>query len=349
MRTIKNFFAFLGRDKKSDKSRGLTLISVMMIFGFGSIYITTHSLDCSEHYHANLGLTIMVALAAILCGAFLGFLFGIPRSLQKNQNSSEPNSPNNHNSFADNTNLEQISDWLTKIIVGVSLTQVANIQLYLSKISHLVADGFQCNPKLAVAFIYAVIIFYLICGFIYCYLWTRIQLKAALNKMEVEQLQAQLDESKTKLDDIEKAQFEKAKFKLKKDEKDFKEILDIVKPGLPQKFDDPQKGRWGGNPINNDRELSVTATAHDHDTAFDVTLTVKSTNAANPLIGNVYFFLHDSYPKSVMLIPVENGKAVLELESFEAFTVGAVCDEGKTKLELDINEVPGIPEEYKYT
>jgi len=68
-------------------------------------------------------------------GVFLGFIFGIPRSLSRDTTPSSRasttgnaqqslSSPSN---LGVNTNLEEISDWLTKILVGVSLTKLSEI------------------------------------------------------------------------------------------------------------------------------------------------------------------------------------------------------------------------------
>src|SRR5262245_8259356 len=54
-----------------------------------------------------LGAGALLAGAAALVGALLGFLFGIPRTLQ-----ADPSHPEEGRSTV-NTNLEQISDWLT--------------------------------------------------------------------------------------------------------------------------------------------------------------------------------------------------------------------------------------------
>ena len=51
--------------------------------------------------------------------------------------------------------------------------------------------------------------------------------------------------------------------------------------------DDPQKGRWGGAPSANDRELSVTVTPINSDW-FDIRLTVKATGD-KPLTATSHF------------------------------------------------------------
>ncbi|NCC33972.1 MAG: hypothetical protein EOM24_18450, partial [Chloroflexia bacterium] len=73
---------------------------------------------------------ILWSFASLLAGLLFGFLFGIPRVLQGNQPSEPPtpappaeNAPESEQKTQTlyrlqvNTNLEQISDWLTKIIV----------------------------------------------------------------------------------------------------------------------------------------------------------------------------------------------------------------------------------------
>ena len=63
----------------------------------------------------------LAAGAALLLGGLAGFLFAFPRFGAEGVKSS----------YLPNTNLEQVSDWLTKIIVGIGLVQAGSI-----------ADGF---------------------------------------------------------------------------------------------------------------------------------------------------------------------------------------------------------------
>src|SRR5207247_8409037 len=79
---------------------------------------------------ASIGL--IAAGAAWLTGALLGFLFGIPHTREDLQQSDR---------YKPSTSLEQISDWLTKIIVGVSLTQLSNIPIKLGELARYIASG----------------------------------------------------------------------------------------------------------------------------------------------------------------------------------------------------------------
>ncbi|MBW8807540.1 MAG: hypothetical protein JF591_01650 [Lysobacter sp.] len=68
------------------------------------------------------GAVLGAVLAALLAGATLGFLFGIPRALTVAMPGTDGHAGGgNGGGFTHNTNLEQISDWLTKIGAGFVL------------------------------------------------------------------------------------------------------------------------------------------------------------------------------------------------------------------------------------
>ncbi len=67
-------------------------------------------------------LLCMFSFASVTIGGLVGFIFGIPRTVE-----SSPTAGHNARTTAPNTNLEQISDWLTKLLVGATLTQLGNI------------------------------------------------------------------------------------------------------------------------------------------------------------------------------------------------------------------------------
>ena len=96
----------------------------------------------------------------------MGFLFGIPRTVQ----SSTPSVGTTQ--YQGNTNLEQVSDWLTKIIVGVSLVEIGRIIPALAKLAEILKAPLGGQPSSA-AFGVGVVIACALTGFFFIYLWTR--------------------------------------------------------------------------------------------------------------------------------------------------------------------------------
>jgi len=112
-------------------------------------------------------------------GVMVGFLFGIPRTLQSEQAGSkadtEADAATPQQGYAQrvNTNLEQISDWLTKILVGLGLTQLGNVPARLGEAAAYVASGMP-DQRGATVFAGGMIVYFSIVGFIGGYLFTRL-------------------------------------------------------------------------------------------------------------------------------------------------------------------------------
>jgi hypothetical protein len=62
---------------------------------------------------------------------------------------------------------------------------------------------------------------------------------------------------------------------------------------------------------------------------------------------NVVFHLHPTFRASVKTVKVRESKATLRLSAWGAFTVGAIADEGATRLELDLATLPDAPKEFR--
>ena len=89
-------------------------------------------------------LGLLMAGACTVSGWLFGLLFGIPRSLARGGNTqAQPNGSASSSGTSGsgaasrvNTNLEDISDWLTKTIVGVGLTQLTTLPKFLGDLSY---------------------------------------------------------------------------------------------------------------------------------------------------------------------------------------------------------------------
>ena len=141
----------------------------------------------------TLGEVVFSTLFLISGGSFLssfiiGFLFAIPRSTQgentnskigkKDEQTGEIDSNSRNQRLETNTNLQEISDWLTKMIVGIGLTQLYRVPNLLDTLSTFLSKGFSKNLTMP-SFVTALIVFSGSCGFLSGYLMTRLFLASA--------------------------------------------------------------------------------------------------------------------------------------------------------------------------
>jgi hypothetical protein len=110
--------------------------------------------------------------------------------------------------------------------------------------------------------------------------------------------------------------------------------------------DDPQKYQWGGKPVSDGRKLTGKVYRIQRGW-YRVTMEVLSLEGPPKLQGSVKFHLHDSFPDQVRTVKAKNGKATLSVVAYGAFTVGVEADAGKTRLELDLSELPGAPAAFR--
>jgi hypothetical protein len=143
----------------------------------------------SAHGLGVVGVGLMTAGAAMLSGGLLGFLFGVPHTRegeaaqakveereeadgQQSKSVGGDSSP----TYRPNTSLEQISDWLTKMLVGVGLIEIKVIPAKLKSIADYLAKGLGGTDQ-AQAFALTMLIYFSVCGFVFGFLWARLYLK----------------------------------------------------------------------------------------------------------------------------------------------------------------------------
>jgi hypothetical protein len=122
-----------------------------------------------------LAVGLALALSALMGGALLGFLFAIPRSASSARSDTDSE---NGAGYRSNTNLEQISDWLTKILVGVGLTQIGNIPSGVGRLISATRPGLGGGDGDEV-FAGTLLTLFTICGFLAGYILTRVHLPKA--------------------------------------------------------------------------------------------------------------------------------------------------------------------------
>lgn len=120
----------------------------------------------------------------------------------------------------------------------------------------------------------------------------------------------------------------------------------IVMSGKLDEFigsQDPNKGKFGELSARNGRVVKASVARTGDPEFFAISIEVRSTDPARTLTGPVELHLHPTFHDEVRRVTASNGVAKLDIRAWGAFTLGVICDGGKTKLELDLAEDPEAP------
>ncbi|MDJ0661132.1 MAG: tetratricopeptide repeat protein [Crocosphaera sp.] len=186
-------------------SRSFNIIKPFLILlpiGYGFILLYILAADSIPKAISAFGIMGAVGGASFVLGLLFGFLFGVPKTVKANESSSNSETNKSEIKVQANTNLGEISDWLTKIIVGVGLTQIQPILTFFkTKVVANLAPGFDLfyetttNYKpspIAISITIGDITYFFVSGFIIGYVWTVLIFSESL-KGTYEQLEEKLD------------------------------------------------------------------------------------------------------------------------------------------------------------
>jgi hypothetical protein len=132
---------------------------------------------------APLNFAAVVSVGAMAGAGAFGFLFGVPKTREDNTEDSEET---RHARYRVNTNLEQISDWLTKILVGVGLTQLAKIADAAAHLISVVAKGMGGGAG-ATSVAGGILVYFIGNGFLSAYYVTRTTLTTAFSVTDIDE------------------------------------------------------------------------------------------------------------------------------------------------------------------
>jgi tetratricopeptide (TPR) repeat protein len=175
------------KDPKEDRDKGLTqkafqrlrrdikitsaILAVLILSG-----IATTCIALKGHASA----ATIWALACLGVGSIGGFLFAIPRVNRpvspKEGEGLEQSSrlgistQSRPRGLGTNTNLEEISDWLTKILVGLGLIELRSLPSYLHRVGSYVGQGLGHDQQSTAS---GIVIYFSGLGFLCGYLFTR--------------------------------------------------------------------------------------------------------------------------------------------------------------------------------
>lgn len=184
-----------------------SLSAVFLLFLYSLRYVRTPSA-----FLLVLGVGLIGAGASYAAGFLLGLIFGIPRTPprapaaaaspavapgQAAVSAAAVPASGSDSDVESNSNLVEISDWLTKIFVGVGLVELGKIPAKLEHLAAFLAMGLRscpvntsANPNADLACLQAsqalamgIIVFFTISGFLFGYLWARLYFQRALGQI----------------------------------------------------------------------------------------------------------------------------------------------------------------------
>ena len=177
--------------------RGVVFVSYLLVVGMvgASIVLGLSVPGSSDVSGAGVGLaafSLFAAAAAV--GAGLGFLFGLPRSRfadaaltdeqARNGGTSDPAGTTSAH-YLTNSNLIKVSDWLTTIIIGIGLVNLAKIGPAVGDLSNELQDPLGGADYAGIIGV-SVIVVALLASIMLCYLWTSIRVRELLEDSETQ-------------------------------------------------------------------------------------------------------------------------------------------------------------------
>ncbi len=137
-----------------------------------------------------IGFGTLAVGAFFVLGVLFGYLFGLRptgahQSLGGAQSSNEHPTPTKSSGEHPSTNLEEIADWFTKLILGAGLVSLTSLRGPIGQFAKFMAHGVDPPPPKqdldpgSPAFALAIMLFFSASGILYGYLWTRYELAAS--------------------------------------------------------------------------------------------------------------------------------------------------------------------------
>jgi hypothetical protein len=226
-------WGFWRRPKKSEDSDRepsevprLLLLTPLVPVIVVAFYAATGKLDHGSTFWTVLALGLAVAAAAMFSGLLLGFLFGLPRvsALAK---ASKPD--DSSSGLETNSNLDEVSDWLTKILVGLGLVQLGRLSHGVGHLGTELAPGFGGLPG-AKTFAIAIMLYSAVDGFLIGYIWTRVDLSRIFKKAH-ESLATRIARKRVRAIDTKLETYSQEQAKLDEAIKAAQDLLGTVQQG----------------------------------------------------------------------------------------------------------------------
>lgn len=178
-------------ETRNNRRRPVSMV-LLAIFVLGTVVVAWGGLGEKGY---NIAGALIWGFGFCASGMLLGFLFAIPRILPagaviapatKPDGSSAPPShstvvnPSASGESEINSNLVEVSDWLTKIIVGVGLVELKHLPEAAQRVTVFIAPGLGLPVEQGAPIVGGIMLFFSVHGFLIGYLLTRIYLAMIL-------------------------------------------------------------------------------------------------------------------------------------------------------------------------
>ena len=323
---------------------------LLAMTGVGTLFVVVGAVLLKSTSLVVMGM--MTALSAFSVGLVIGMFFGLPTVTGKVVGGKGVTW------LTESTSLEQIADWLVKIVVGITLTSfnviVARLENTASQLSTTMTCG-RGHCRIGPAVPGAIMVCFALLGFMLAYLWMRRYFMS-------EVVRSRRDAEVEYIDNVERAGGVQSSFVGSKRQNPEGEALfggdGIERPTREQVReiergvdpDDPWKGSFGGSALNDGLSLAATVEALDSRPGwYGVSLVIEATDVATRRRMNgslVKFFLHPTFSRDVRTVLFVKGRAQLDVIAYGAFTVGALTSDG-ARLELDLAELASAPQQFR--
>lgn len=143
---------------------------------------------------------VLWSLAFLVSGGSIGFLFGIPKILTEAtivQGGTDlvEQQPGRQSGYRPSTHLDKVADWLTTLIVGLTLIQWDRVIASFNSTTAFIARGLSKTTDSCVTtddcvqsfrpFVASIMVYFAVVGFLGCYLLTRTYLSKVFERGDV--------------------------------------------------------------------------------------------------------------------------------------------------------------------
>lgn len=168
--SIENPWSTTGRARSPGSGRAFNS-SLLLAFCVPSLAAVMYGIGSTLALWTDGLLWIIYMVATAVVSAIMGLIFGVPRARTDFSAASSER-------YSSNSNLEQISDWLTKLLVGAGLVQLNSLPGLMADGSAYLGSGMSFAN--AQAFSLSALLYGSGLGFATGYLWARLRLRMLL-------------------------------------------------------------------------------------------------------------------------------------------------------------------------